>query len=380
LVSIDIGAVFLKKLLSLFHYGWMRLSMKKNKNIAIVGGGGVTAAMTALACARKGISVDFFLDDRDYDDFKTSFGNHCLWRRIHENNQRLSRLCTQSQWMWEKFILSSSGEFGRKEKMVRIVERSEIPHLARLYEQHDLPYEVKNGGDDESINFPSFLNGKNKSVFVSYDSILLNTAEIFSYFQDELAFFTSVNVFRNKNIGDLNSIESGVIFFDENKRMYDTVIKFTNGYNINEIVSPFEVCPAVNRVFRDYYLSHSVGNLLSPMMITEREFNLWIVPSVDGKIVRVGGDIHVPQSAEFLTRSLDIGAYIDRRKLDIISDSLFTIISSFSYVEGTLAVVPCWTASEDNKKIVVVESVDSYYNASPIISEEITAFLTDSSN
>ena len=22
------------------------------------------------------------------------------------------------------------------------------------------PYEVKNGGDDESINFPSFLNGK----------------------------------------------------------------------------------------------------------------------------------------------------------------------------------------------------------------------------
>ncbi len=75
--------------------------------------------------------------------------------------------------------------------------------------------------------------------------------------------------------------------------MYDTVIKFTNGYNINEIVSPFEVCPAVNRVFRDYYLSHSVGNLLSPMMITEREFNLWIVPSVDGKIVRVGGDIHV---------------------------------------------------------------------------------------
>ncbi|MGQ6554468.1 FAD-dependent oxidoreductase [Serratia sp. IR-2025] len=354
--------------------------MKKNKNIAIVGGGGVTAAMTALACARKGISVDFFLDDRDYDDFKTSFGNHCLWRRIHENNQRLSRLCTQSQWMWEKFILSSSGEFGRKEKMVRIVERSEIPHLARLYEQHDLPYEVKNGGDDESINFPSFLNGKNKSVFVSYDSILLNTAEIFSYFQDELAFFTSVNVFRNKNIGDLNSIESGVIFFDENKRMYDTVIKFTNGCNINEIVSPFEVCPAVNRVFRDYYLSHSVGNLLSPMMITEREFNLWIVPSVDGKIVRVGGDIHVPQSAEFLTRSLDIGAYIDRRKLDIISDSLFTIISSFSYVEGALAVVPCWTASEDNKKIVVVESVDSYYNASPIISEEITAFLTDSSN
>lgn len=34
--------------------------MKKNKNIAIVGGGGVTAVMTALACARKGISVDFF--------------------------------------------------------------------------------------------------------------------------------------------------------------------------------------------------------------------------------------------------------------------------------------------------------------------------------
>lgn len=99
-----------------------------------------------------------------------------------------------------------------KEKMVRIVERSEIPHLARLYEQHDLPYEVKNGGDDESINFPSFLNCKNKSVFVSYDSILLNTAEIFSYFQDELAFFTCVNVFRNKNIGGLNSIESGVIF------------------------------------------------------------------------------------------------------------------------------------------------------------------------
>ena len=354
--------------------------MKKNKNIAIVGGGGVTAVMTALACARKGISVDFFLDDSDYDDFKTSFGNHCLWRRIHENNQRLSRFSTQSQWMWEKFILSSSGEFGRKEKMIRIIERSEVAHLAHLYEQHDLPYEVQNCGDDGAINFPSFINCKNKSVFVSYDSILLNTAEIFSYFQDELAFFTSVNVFRNKNIGDLNSIESGVIFFDENKRIYDTIIKFTNGYKINEISSIYQVCPAVNRVFRDYYLSHSVGNLLSPILITEKEYNLWVVPSVDGTVIRVGADVHVPQSADLLMRSLDIDAYCDRRKLDIISESLFTIISSFSYAEGTLAVVPCWTASEDNKKIVVVESVDSYYNASPIISEEITTLLANSFN
>lgn len=147
-----------------------------------MGGGGVTAAMTALACARKGISVDFFLDDRDYDDFKTSFGNHCLWRRIHENNQRLSRLCTQSQWMWEKFILSSSGEFGRKEKMVRIVERSEIPHLARLYEQHDSPYEVKTAEMMNPSIFPLSLTVK-QICFVSYDSILLNTAEIFPTFR-----------------------------------------------------------------------------------------------------------------------------------------------------------------------------------------------------
>lgn len=90
--------------------------------------------------------------------------------------------------------------------------------------------------------------------------------------------------------------------------------------------------------------------------------------------------LHVPQSADLLMRSLDIDAYCDRRKLDIISESLFTIISSFSYAEGTLAVVPCWTASEDNKKIVVVESVDSYYNASPIISEEITTLLANSFN
>lgn len=33
--------------------------MKKNKNIAIVGGGGVTAVMTALACARKGSPLIF---------------------------------------------------------------------------------------------------------------------------------------------------------------------------------------------------------------------------------------------------------------------------------------------------------------------------------
>ncbi|GJK50159.1 hypothetical protein TUM17560_25360 [Serratia marcescens] len=354
--------------------------MKKNKNIAIVGGGGVTAVMTALACARKGISVDFFLDETNYDEFRTSFGNHCLWRSVHENNQRLTRFSSQSQWIWEKFILSSSGEYGRKEKMSRVVERAEIGRLSRLYEQHGLPFEVKNYGEDNLLTLPSFIDCTNKSIFVSYDSILLNTAEIFSYFQDELAFFTGVNIFRNKNIGGLNRIEGGVIFVDEKKRLYDTIIKFTNCFEFNMVESFDAIFPDVDMIFKDYYLSDSVSHLLHPVLITEKEFNIWITPSVDGEVIRVAMETHVPQSIEVMKRSLNIDAYVDRRKIDVISSALFTHTSSFTYSESPRTVVPCWTSSEDDKKIVVVESVDSYYNSSPIISEEITTLLGRSIN
>lgn len=350
--------------------------MKKNKNIAIVGGGGVTAVMTALACARKGISVDFFLDDLDYDEFKTSLGSHCLWRSVHEDNPRLSRFAAQSQWIWEKFILASSGEFGRKERVVRVVERAELNQLIKLYELYNLPYEVKNCGDDESIVLPPFLDYKNKFVFVSYDSILLNVAEIFSYFSDELAFFTRVNVFRNKNIGGLGRIEDGVIFVDEKKHLYDIVVKFTNDFKLNQIFSFNAVDVEAKTVFKDFYLSDTISHLTQPIWISENEFNIWLTPSVDGRVIRVGMDVHFPQSAEVLARNLNIDAYLSRSKIDVMSSSIFSIGSRGVSSEDAKSVIPCWTVSDDNKKIVVVESVDSYYNASPAVAEEITTLLT----
>lgn len=189
-----------------------------------------------------------------------------------------------------------------------------------------------------------------------------------------------MNIFRNKNIGGLNRIEGGVIFVDEKKRLYDTIIKFTNCFEFNMVESFDAIFPDVDMIFKDYYLSDSVSHLLHPVLITEKEFNIWITPSVDGEVIRVAMETHVPQSIEVMKRSLNIDAYVDRRKIDVISSALFTHTSSFTYSESPRTVVPCWTSSEDDKKIVVVESVDSYYNSSPIISEEITTLLGRSIN
>lgn len=66
-------------------------------------------------------------------------------------------------------------------------------------------------------------------------------------------------------------------------------------------------------VFKDFYLSDTISHLTQPIWISENEFNIWLTPSVDGRVIRVGMDVHFPQSAEVLAENLNIDAYLSKR-------------------------------------------------------------------
>ncbi|WP_161953361.1 hypothetical protein, partial [Escherichia coli] len=124
---------------------------------------------------------------------------------------------------------------------------------------------------------------------------------------------------------------------------YDIVVKFTNDFKINQIFSFNAVDVEAKTVFKDFYLSDTISHLTQPIWISENEFNIWLTPSVDGRVIRVGMDVHFPQSAEVLARNLNIDAYLSRSKIDVMSSSIFSIGSRGVSSEDAKSVIPCWT-------------------------------------
>ncbi|QDI46991.1 FAD-binding oxidoreductase [Serratia marcescens] len=141
-------------------------------NIAIIGAG-ITGVMTALACARKGASVELYDAAAIPNAANLSWAHGRLWKYAHENNVALQPLAARSQAFWRQFLGIGNKTFGCQTQSIRVVDDVACRYLTQLYDDLAIGYDIQ----DPVLSVQSSLlrlHSTNRRLFIGHDAILLD--------------------------------------------------------------------------------------------------------------------------------------------------------------------------------------------------------------
>lgn len=233
-------------------------------NIAIVGAG-ITGIMTALACARKGASVDLYDAGPIPNPDNLSWAYGRLWKHIHENNPTLQPLAADSYAFWKEKISGGDGYFGCQARSFRVVDDATCDRLAALYQNASVGYELH----DRAISAQSCLLNLERvgsRLFVGHDAILLNARNICMDLLEQLTEMKNVRFWPHFRV-DLSALgKNRAVYVDGNYKKYSDVILATS---CPEMGTTPDCGPRLRRQYQvhlDVHISDGRACLLQPVL------------------------------------------------------------------------------------------------------------------
>ena len=339
-------------------------------NIAIIGAG-ITGVMTALACARKGASVELYDAAVIPNVANLSWAHGRLWKYAHENNAALQPLAACSHGFWRQFIGTGNGTFGCQTQSIRVVDDVDCRHLAQLYDDLEIGFEIQ----DPVLSVQSSLlrlPSTNRRLFIGHDAILLNAHKVYAHLCQTLASTDRITLKPHTHV-DLNTIREGRYFCVNGERKSYTAVICLAGRPLARCFDRSDASPeAKYQMHLNVHLNDARACLLKPVLTMGDEQSSWCVPSPDRRVLKVSASRF---SCSMPPNSHDLQVYkrylLDR--LHVKYDQVDVVVSPYFELPSEARQGTAYWCRHDATGCIAVEACDaSIFKIAPALSEQIS--------
>ncbi|QNK33237.1 FAD-binding oxidoreductase [Serratia sp. JUb9] len=342
-------------------------------NIAIIGAG-ITGVMTALACARKGASVELYDAAAIPNATNLSWAHGRLWKHVHENNAALQSLAAHSLTFWRQFIGTGHKTFGCQTQSIRVVDDADCRRLAQLYDTLSIGYDIQDpvlSVQNSLLRLPK----ANRRIFVGHDAILLDAQKVYAHLCQALA-NTDTIVLKPHTRVELNTIREGRHFsVNGERKSYTAVICTASRPLIRHISRSGSVPVPQYQVHLDVHLNDARAYLLKPVLTMGDEHRSWCVPSPERRVLKVSASrfsYPMPPDSNGLQACKQY--LLDR--LRVKYDQVDVAVSPYFELPTEKRQNTAYWGRHDITGCIAVEACDaSIFKIAPALSEQISQYV-----
>lgn len=342
-------------------------------NIAIIGAG-ITGVMTALACARKGASVELYDAAAIPNVANLSWAHGRLWKHAHENNAALQPLAAHSHAFWRQFIGTGNETFGCQTQSIRVVDDADCRRLTQLYDALAIGYDIQ----DPVLSVQSSLlrlPSTNRRLFVGHDAILLDAQKVYAHLCQALA-NTDRIVLKPHTRVELDTIREGRHFSVNGERKNYTAVICTASRPLTRHIGWPGAAPAPQyQVHLDVHLNDARACLLKPVLTMGDEHRSWCVPSPERRVLKVSASrfsYSMPPDSNGLQACKRY--LLDR--LCVKYDQVDVVVSPYFELPTEERQDTAYWGRHDITGCIAVEACDaSIFKIAPALSEQISQYV-----
>ncbi|HEJ9146640.1 TPA: FAD-binding oxidoreductase [Serratia marcescens] len=347
-------------------------------NIAIIGAG-ITGVMTALACARKGASVELYDAAAIPNAANLSWAHGRLWKHAHENNAALQPLAARSLAFWRQLIDAGSETAGCQTQSIRVVDDADCRRLAQLYDALAIGYDIQ----EPVLSTQSSLlrmHSANRRLFVGHDAILLDAQKVYAHLCQALANTDSI-VLKPHTRVDLGTIREGRHFSVNGERKSYTAVICTASRPLTRHIGRSGVTPAPQyQVHLDVHLNDPRACLLKPVLTMGDEQRSWCVPSPERRVLKVSAS-RFSYSMPPDSHDLQVCKRYLLDRLRVKYDQVDVVVSPYFELPAEKRQGTAYWGRHDVTGCIAVEACDaSIFKIAPALSEQISQYAIHGAN